>query len=115
MMKLKIKYIVFFTFILVISSCIKGSLEIPKDIIPRDKMIQVITEIELTQALVKLKVINQDSLINQQELFNQVYNDFNITEEQFNTSLSYYCGDPIKLEEMYVQVIIQLTERQVEN
>ncbi len=92
------------------------SSEIPKNVIPEEKMIEVITEIELTQALIKLKFsvpdTTQGSAINKQELFNQVYKSFNTSEEQFNNSLTYYSEHPKLLMEMYIKVINNLSEKQ---
>ena len=96
-------------------SCVRKEEQLPKDVISEDKMVDVITEIELTQALVKLKFSNRDSTINQQELFNQVYTDFNITEEKFNNSLSYYCQSPEVIENIYMGVINKLSEKQAQN
>jgi len=114
-MKNLIKHIIYFALIFVLISCGEEGAAVPSGIIAEDKMIAVITEIELTQALIKLKFSNRDSTINQQELFNEVYTDFEITEEQFNNSLSFYCKEPKLLEGMYIKVINSLSEKQVEN
>lgn len=93
------------------SSCGNEKNEIPSGIIPADKMIEVITEVELTQALIKLKYSHQDT-INQKQLFTNVFEDFDTSEEQFNKSLTYYCKQPKLLMDMYVEVINNLSEKQ---
>ena len=112
-MKNQIRNIFFLVTATVIISCGNGGKDISKEIIPEEDMVKIFTEIELTQALIKLKFSNQDT-INQQELFNQVYKDFNISEDQFNKSLVYYCEKPKVLEEMYVKVINNLSVKQAE-
>ena len=112
MMKQKIIY-TFLISLPVFCSC-NGKEDLPKNIIPEDKMVNVITEVELTQGLIKLKFSNQDS-INQQELFGQVYDEFNITKEQFNESLTYYCQQPKLMEGIYNKVINNLSEKQAQD
>ncbi|PCJ26802.1 MAG: hypothetical protein COA97_05260 [Flavobacteriales bacterium] len=111
-MKNLIQYI-YFTIIFLLISCADGKQEIPIDVIPEDKMVDVITEIEITQALIKLTLSTQDT-INQQQLFDKVYEDFNISEEKFNKSLSFYCRQPKVMENIYVRVIISLSKKQAE-
>ncbi len=100
--------------VLIAVSCGNGKEEVPEGVIPQEKMVEVLTEIELTQALIKLKFSKQDSTINQQLLFEEVYTDFSISKEQFNISLVYYCEHPKALEEMYVEVINNLSVKQTE-
>lgn len=92
-------------------SCRNNKVQPPKDLISKDKMVEVIAEIELTQALIKLKLANQDT-INKQQLFNQVYDEFNISEEQFNNSLTYYSKVPRDLMLIYEEVVTKLSQKQ---
>ncbi len=94
-------------------SCGTQQKEIPNDVITKEKMIEVMTEVELTQALIRLKASTQDT-INEQQLYNEVYMEFDISEEKFNKSLEYYCKDPNQLKEMYNKVIENLTKKQSE-
>ena len=87
--------------------------EIPAEVIPKNIMIEVMTEMELTQALVKLKNSTQDT-INEQQLFEEVYISYDISENKFNTSLAYYCKDPKLLMNMYGKVLENLTKKQSE-
>ena len=89
-------------------------IKLPDDIIPEEKMVEVVAEIEFTQALIKLKFSNKDSLINQAQLFNEVYTKFNTSEKQFNKSLVYYSEQPEILDSIYVKVITKLSKKQAE-
>ena len=81
-------------------------------------MVAILAELEMTQALIKLKfsVVDTSSSslgeINKQQLFNDIYKEFEISEDEFNTSLAYYCERPKELEEMYGLVINNLSERE---
>ena len=108
-MKSKVVYIVVLAFFV---SCSEQE-QRPKEVLTEDQMVEVIAEVELTQALIKLKFSNPDTIVDRQELYNQVYNSFNITEEQFNASLTYYCQQPKVIEGIYVGVITRLSEEQV--
>ncbi len=81
--------------------------------IERDKMVEVISEIELTQALIKLTFSNKDT-INSQALYDQVYERFNISEEQFNNSLVFYCKSPKEAEGIYIDAIALLSAKQAQ-
>jgi hypothetical protein len=94
--------------------CCNNIIESPDDILPEEKMVEVIAEIEFTQALIKLKISTKDSLINQAQLFNEVFKKFNTSENQFNKSLAYYSEQPKTLDSIYVNVITKLSKRQAE-
>lgn len=96
-----------------ITSCNPQQEKAP-NLIERDKMIEVISEIELTQALIKLKFSKKDT-INSKELYHQVYEKFNISEEQFNSSLKFYCKTPKELEAIYAEAIELLSAKQPQN
>ncbi|MDG1476238.1 MAG: DUF4296 domain-containing protein [Vicingaceae bacterium] len=108
----QLKYFLIIALTFWLMSC-GGKDEIPAEVIPKEKMIDVMTEIELTQALIKLKYSTQDT-INEQQIFNEVYTDFDISEEKFNVSITYYCKDPKLLMNMYIKVMENLTKKQSE-
>ncbi len=95
-------------------SCGSKKQNVPNDIIAEDKIVDVIVEIELTQAIIKLKFLNKDSLVNQTQLFNEVYAKHNISQEQFNNSLAFYAQEPKKMDTLYAKVITKLSEKQAE-
>jgi Domain of unknown function (DUF4296) len=108
-----LNHIVILIFTVIFISCENNQIKTTKDIIPQAEMVDVITEIEFTQALIKLKFANQDT-VDQQQLFDEVYKEFDISEEKFNNSLNYYSKEPKLLEEMYAEVINNLSEKQAE-
>ncbi|MDB4534151.1 DUF4296 domain-containing protein [Vicingaceae bacterium] len=110
-MKFYLKYTIV-VFVLFFSCTEESEKALPDYLIEREKMVEIISEIELTQALIKLKFTTQDT-INSQELYNQVYEGFEITEVQFNKSLEYYCKKPKGTESLYIDAIERLSERQV--
>lgn len=99
---------------LILSSC-SNKEELPKDVLPQEDLVNIIVEVEMAQALLKLKFNTTDTIINQKEIFDDVFNKMNTTKEQFNASLNYYCQTPKELEVVYERVIVKLSEKQAEN
>jgi len=98
---------------LVMLSCGSDEDYVPEGVIAKEKMIEVMVDVELTQALIKLKTSTRDT-INERQIYNEVYNTYSISEEDFNNSLKYYCKKPKLLLEMYGLVIENLTKKQSE-
>ena len=90
-----------------------GTQKTPEGIIHKDEMITIMTEMELTQALVKLKRSAKDT-INEQLLYDELFKEFNTSEEEFNKSIAHYCKNPKLLMKMYGKVIENLTRKQSE-
>jgi Domain of unknown function (DUF4296) len=93
-------------------SCYSNSGEQPpENLIPEDQMINVLAEIELTQAFIKLNIAAVDS-INQPQLFQNIFDKHNTTRNSFNESLIFYSKQPQVLESIYQKVITSLSEQQ---
>jgi hypothetical protein len=101
---------IFILFVIAVSC--NNEQEINQNVLSQDQMVEVITEIELTQAFVKLKSASRDTLFDQKQVFNNKLKELNISQEQFNNSLNYYCKQPKVLEGIYVKVINNLSEKQ---
>lgn len=87
--------------------------EIPStDVIPQNQMVEILKEIELAQAAIKIGVANKDSTIYENSFFQSIFLKYNTTQEQFNSSLKFYGTHPEILEELYDKVITELSEEQ---
>ena len=93
--------LIFFSFFWILSCENKHNAS--KDLIPKDKMVEAIAEIEITQALVKLK-FNRDT-ISSQELYKQMFDSLGISEERFNKSMKFYCKSPLEMDSIYTKTI----------
>ena len=87
---------------------------VPNNILDKNQMVGVIVNLELNQAMYKLKFANKDS-VNYMQMVNQTFTKQSTSKEQFNNSLSYYAEHPIVLKEIYDEAIVVLTEKQAEN
>lgn len=102
-------------FLLSFYSC-KQKTQIPPNILDEDKMVELITELEITQSYFKIKSAAEDSLFStnnyQEQIFDTIFSNHNISYEEFNASLKYYSSEPKKIEEIYSKVIVSLSEQQ---
>ncbi len=100
--------------VLILLSCFSKKEKIPANIIKKEKMIQLIADIEITQGFIKLKNSSKDS-IDIKALYLSNFNHYQVTQNQFNKSLKYYSANPKQLEEIYKKVIVLLSKKQAEN
>lgn len=99
-------------FILLCLSVFVECTRIPEEVIPPEKMIGILADIHLTEAIVnqeQLKFkLQMDSLSGYYEY---VYKKHNFTKETFRQSLTFYSKHPELLHEIYPQVIANLQKR----
>lgn len=107
------KTLIFIAFLIVFSSCNPNEKGFPNGVIEEEQMVEILTEVELTQAFVKLKMAEMDS-INQEALYQNIFERYNVSQEKFNQSLKHYVTYPEILEDIYSRVIVRLSERQAE-
>jgi hypothetical protein len=48
-------------------------------------------------------------------LYDQIYEEFKISEEEFNNSIEFYCKTPKEAEGLYLEAIEVLSAKQVQN
>jgi hypothetical protein len=101
--------------LLSIYSC-KQKTQIPSNLLDEDKMVEIITQLEITQAYFKIKSVSPDSISStnhyQKQQFDSIFKQHNISYEAFNNSLMYYASEPNKIMEIYSQVVVSLSEQQ---
>jgi hypothetical protein len=100
-------------FALLAASCNSILSSKPSGMLNEDKMIDVLVDIHLTEAALR---VGNDSLARLNDttklriLFAQVYEKHNVDPDDFNTSLDYYLKHIDELDKIYVEVINRLTE-----
>ena len=62
MMKLMLKYLLFLTVTLALFSCEEKDEYVPEEILGRDKMIEVMVDVEMAQALIRFKLSRHDTI-----------------------------------------------------
>ena len=84
----------------------------PSNVLPKQEMIQLIVEIELSQAAFKIK--NQDKKFDLDQVSNHIFEKHQTTSQNFDESLKYYTSRLSQMEEIYNEVISILSQKQVE-
>lgn len=107
----KINFIsVFIAFALL--ACSAGD-KVPEEVLNEEKMINVIVDLEINQAMYKLKYANKDT-VDFNQLAQRSFEQNNTTKEQFNESITFYAKHPKKMESIYDRAIILLSQKQAE-
>lgn len=99
-----------------LSGCRNGQQEIAAgyDKIPRDQMIRLMADVELTEAALKIKQVkmSRDSVkLFAAKCYDSLYQSYGVTPEQFRENLKYYQLDMEDFQAMTDSVIINLTRR----
>ena len=84
----------------------------PDKLIPRDKMVDIMTDVEVVEAQLRFQQtrINNDSLQKEKtKSYDSLYMYYKVTPEQFSQSLKYYQGDLENFEHMIDEVILSIT------
>ena len=110
------KKLAFFFFAFVILGCQEASNESvvnPSLIIQRDSFVQVLTEIQLLETARKQKMVKgKDPLKALTQQYKLIYDKFDVTQEQFEITHSYYYKQPEEMVKLYDDVIAEITRRE---
>jgi hypothetical protein len=106
---------IFFSALLLFDCCTqKFGQEItpPEDLIPREKMVDVIVDLKLFDAAIVLEQKYKTSTINESKfyLYNSVIQKHGITRQQFESSLYYYQQDLDVMDKIFEEVITKLNK-----
>ncbi|MDF1672539.1 MAG: DUF4296 domain-containing protein [Vicingaceae bacterium] len=103
--------LILFLIIFLLASC-GDDKELPKGVLPEDKMVDLMVELEIVQATLKYDAASEGLNPNYTKEYNKVFESYNINKKGFNISLDYYCSEPLKVKNIYDKVIVKLSENQ---
>lgn len=101
--------------ICVVVSCIPETPTVPEDIIQRDKMVKVLEEVQIIEAVRQRGVIlpkNMDPDNEALRLYHRLFEKYQINDSLFKKSFEWYEAHPKLLAEMYDEVLVSLSEEQ---
>lgn len=100
---------VFFTALVILSAC-APKVAPPEDLIPKDQMISLLTEVHLLES--KIKNLNIYPLDSAKVVYDHyeklLFADFNITTAQYETSFNYYTDNLNEFGKIYESVVDSL-------
>ena len=106
---IRLSQIVILTFALLSCKSSLSDREVPKDLIPRDKMVEVIKELVKLESYVKVKypAVTQfhKAIINSGD---SLFNAHGITFDEFDSSMDYYGVDQVEMKSIYSDALNQL-------
>ncbi|WP_436517207.1 DUF4296 domain-containing protein [Ekhidna sp. To15] len=103
---------IFLTALVIVCSC-SGSNE-PDDLIGREQMVKVMTEVHLLEAKInKVPVAPVDSTQAVYDHYEKLlFKDLGITQDQYERSFNYYVDNPNEFEKIYSAVVDSLMEKE---
>lgn len=108
---IKQKIAILFSFCLIFISC--NQEEIPKGIIEKQKMINVMVDMQITDSYLN-QVINRDTMMMEAHTrYNYIFKKFGIDSDQFSRSLLYYSKKPDEFNKMFDGVLDSLNTKEV--
>ena len=84
---------------------------IPDNILPREKMAQVITDIHIAEAEMNLHSL-PDSTSKTPISFRKIFEKDSITKQQYEESLTFYIDHPELLDKVYEEVLNEMSKMQ---
>ncbi len=106
------KHLLFIIILLSLGGCSRFKDPKPADLIPQEKMIQVLADIHVADALVEHRSGTQNNLPLTSALYARIYHNYGITAAQYKSSYSYYEAHPVQMDRMYEQVITELSKKE---
>ena len=104
----------FFFFLALLFSCSKPSVEIPVGVLKKDQMITVLADVHIALAASVMNQVSDSTRYSMSNMMNYVFIIHQITQAQYDSSLSFYSNHPEIMEEIYDSVITELSKKQGE-
>jgi hypothetical protein len=103
-------------FLCVLCSCGSDQVTIPSDIIPQEKMMNVLMDIHIAEAGIKSDYsINQDSITQLGvNYYDFIFRKHQVSKEDFKKSFLYYSNHPELLEGIYQKMIEEMSKKETE-
>jgi len=103
----------FLTCLVVFISCKnKNQAEIPSNILSKDEMVGVLTDVYILESSVDLNLVSGSVNKKDSSLFYDVFTNNKVTKKQYEESLAFYKIHPELLNEIYDSVLTSLNRKQ---
>lgn len=110
--KLKHTLIAIFAITVLISACNKKQLmPKPNNLIPYDKMVNVMAESYVIESMVYYLSPDSDKVTITRSLYSNLFNKYNITNDQFRTSIKYYLAEKSSADKILKSVSENISEK----
>ena len=94
-----------------LTSCVNDALEVPNHIIPKDTLVEMLVEIQIFEAIKKVKGDRNQLTMDIREAYDYEFEKFDVTEEKFIESMKFYAENQKTFEEIFNEVILRIAEK----
>lgn len=100
--------------LLTFCSCEKSVVEKPKNLVPRDKMINLIVDLHTGDAVFQSKRYSSEQLkkYTDADLYHSILKKYDVADTVFEKSLIYYASLPKEFEKMYSKALSKLNAQE---
>ncbi len=96
-----------------LSACKSELPDVPKDIIPMDKMEVILADMHITDAVAETKAqLGMNEKLLTEEYHVQVFKNHGVTREEFLKSYKFYEANPKLLNRMYDNILQAMSKRE---
>mgnify|MGYP000967563473 CR=1 FL=1 len=109
--------LIFCVIFLLFASC-KGKIEKPelarpKDLMGRDTMVILLTEMHLLESSLGIRIFEDKKIINTRNAVkDKIYKDYGVSKERFMSSYNYYVQKSTTIDSIFTDVISEISKRQ---
>ncbi len=105
---MKFRFLIFL--LLLFSGCDKTVYKKPKNLIPEKKMIDILVDVHLAEAMFQNRQFKEEDIkkLKSEDYYYSVLKKHSVADSTFEKSLVYYGGFPKELEKMYSKVLDKL-------
>lgn len=107
--QLKVKVWAVVLFAVVFFGCTQKLEPIPDDVLPPEKMAQLLTRIHIAESLTMNAALGLDSsVVYFNNLQTKIFEDLKVDSAQYNRSLKFYSSSPMQADKLYEAVVDSL-------
>lgn len=110
-------YIVFLIAVtLMVAACEEPVVKKPRKLIPRDKMVEMLTDIHIAESVFQNRRYSSEQILKftEADFYYSILKKYNVADSVFEQSLIYYASLPIEYEKIYSRVLDKLNEMEQE-
>ncbi len=105
----------FLCFLISMSACKKKQVEIPADVLKKEEMVAVLTDVQIAEAAInKQTEVGNFGPDYTAAYYNFIFSKHKITVDIYRKSMEWYTQHPELLDKVYEEVIIELSKKQSE-
>ena len=95
-------------------ACGETTTELPKNIVPTDKMVKIMVDLQLIEGIIAVRDTKPEEV---NAYYQSIFDKYQISKEILDRNIQYYSERPEILEAIYQEVITELSKKQakVEN